>query len=76
MLRLSRAQQLLRETSRSILEVGVATGFGSPSQFCKAFRRSLGMTPSAARQQDWGGDPQCADHYRSALPYGVETRLG
>ena len=38
-LRLSRAKQLLRETSLSVLQVSVATGFGSPSQFSRAFKR-------------------------------------
>ncbi len=49
-LRLGRARQLLRETSRSILEVGMATGFGSPSQFCRAFHRSFGVTPTVTRR--------------------------
>lgn len=51
-LRLDRARQLLRETSHSILEVGMATGFASSSQFCRAFGRSFGITPNAARRRD------------------------
>lgn len=48
-LRLARSRQLLRETSLSMLEVGLATGFGSASQFSRTFRRSFGMTPREAR---------------------------
>jgi transcriptional regulator GlxA family with amidase domain len=51
-LRLARAQQLLRETSRSMLEVAMATGFGSASQFSRAFRREFAMAPREARQRD------------------------
>jgi transcriptional regulator GlxA family with amidase domain len=48
-LRLRRAQQLLRETSLSVLEVALATGFASASQFSRAFRRTLGCSPREAR---------------------------
>lgn len=51
-LRLSRARQLLRETSRSILEVALATGFASASQFSRAFNRMFGMPPRAARRRE------------------------
>lgn len=44
-LRLSRAKQLLRETSLSVVQVSVATGFGSPSQFSRAFKRICGVAP-------------------------------
>jgi transcriptional regulator GlxA family with amidase domain len=48
-LRLARSRQLLRETSLSILEVALATGFASASQFSRAFRRAFGHTPREAR---------------------------
>ena len=51
-LRLSRSRQLLRETSLSILEVALATGFASASQFSRAFRKSFGFSPRKARQRD------------------------
>lgn len=51
-LRLGRSRQLLRETSLSILEVALATGFASASQFSRAFRRSFGSTPREARVLD------------------------
>jgi transcriptional regulator GlxA family with amidase domain len=44
-LRLERARQLLRETSLAIVEVALATGFGSASQFARAFRREFGHPP-------------------------------
>jgi len=47
--RLERARQLLRETTLPILDVAVATGFGSSSQFARAYSRSFGETPSRTR---------------------------
>jgi transcriptional regulator GlxA family with amidase domain len=51
-LRLGRARQLLRETSLSILEVALATGFTSASQFSRAFRRQLKSAPREVRRRD------------------------
>lgn len=51
-LRLGRSRQLLRETSLSVLEVALAAGFASASQFSRAFRRTFGFTPREARQRD------------------------
>jgi transcriptional regulator GlxA family with amidase domain len=51
-LRLARSQQLLRETSLSILEVALATGFSSASQFSRAFSRKLGFPPRETRRRD------------------------
>ncbi len=51
-LRLGRSRQLLRETSLSILEVALAAGFASASQFSRAFRRAYGITPRDARRRD------------------------
>jgi transcriptional regulator GlxA family with amidase domain len=49
-LRLGRARQLLRESSLPIVEVAVATGFGSASQFSRAYRRAFGVQPSQVRR--------------------------
>jgi transcriptional regulator GlxA family with amidase domain len=50
-LRLARSRQLLRETSLSVVEVALATGFASASQFARAFRRAFGSSPREAAQR-------------------------
>ena len=47
--RMSRAADLLRETDAPIQEIAAAVGYGEPSQFTKAFRRSFGITPTVYR---------------------------
>ena len=48
-IRLQRARQLLRQTSHSIVEISVSTGFVSSSHFSKAYREMYGHSPSAER---------------------------
>jgi transcriptional regulator GlxA family with amidase domain len=48
-LRLERARQLLRETTLPVLDVALATGFASSSQFARAYRRAFGEPPSETR---------------------------
>jgi transcriptional regulator GlxA family with amidase domain len=48
-LRLQRARQLLRETALPVLDVAVATGFSSSSQFARAYRRAFGQAPHRTR---------------------------
>ncbi|MEZ5874414.1 MAG: GlxA family transcriptional regulator [Hyphomicrobiales bacterium] len=48
-LRLERARQLLRETTLPVLDVALATGFASPSQFARAYRNAFGEPPSRTR---------------------------
>ncbi len=43
--RVTRAQQLIRETSRSLIEIGLEVGYGSASHFAQVFRRIAGVTP-------------------------------
>jgi transcriptional regulator GlxA family with amidase domain len=50
-LRLERARQLLRETSLPVLDVALATGFASSSQFARAYRGAFGEPPSRTRGQ-------------------------
>jgi AraC family transcriptional regulator len=47
--RITRAQQLIRETSRSLIEIGLEVGYTSPSHFAKRFRRVTGVTPTEFR---------------------------
>jgi AraC family transcriptional regulator len=47
--RITRAQQLIRETSRSLIDVGLEIGYSSPSHFAQVFRRVVGVTPTAFR---------------------------
>lgn len=47
--RISRAETLIRETSRSIIDIGMDIGYTSPSYFSKVFARIVGVTPTAFR---------------------------
>ncbi len=47
--RVTRAQQLIRETSRNLIEVGLEVGYASPSHFAQVFRRVVGVTPTEFR---------------------------
>jgi len=48
-LRLERARQLLRETTLPVLDVALATGFASSSQFARAYASAFGEPPSRTR---------------------------
>ena len=48
-LRLERARQLLRETTLPVLDVALATGFSSASQFARAYAKAFGEPPSRTR---------------------------
>lgn len=47
--RITLAQQLIRETSRSLIEVALEVGYTSPSSFARVFRRVTGVTPTGFR---------------------------
>ncbi len=47
--RITRGQQLIRETSRSLIEIALEVGYTSPSSFSKVFRRVTGVTPMEFR---------------------------
>ncbi|MBV9489475.1 MAG: helix-turn-helix transcriptional regulator [Verrucomicrobia bacterium] len=48
--RMLRAQQLIRETSRSLIEIGLEVGYCSPSHFAQVFRREVGVAPTQFRR--------------------------
>src|ERR1043166_4482311 len=47
--RVTRAQQLIREPSRTLIDVGLEVGYNSPSHFAQVFRRVVGVTPTQFR---------------------------
>ena len=47
--RILRAQQLIRETSRSLIQIALEVGYSSPSHFAQVFRRTVGMAPTEFR---------------------------
>ncbi|MEM1256762.1 MAG: AraC family transcriptional regulator [Cyanobacteria bacterium P01_H01_bin.21] len=49
--RMEQAQRLLEEHELSITTIAERVGHASPSQFCHAFKRHTGMTPSQYRRQ-------------------------
>jgi AraC family transcriptional regulator len=49
-LRMERARRLLRETNRSIIEIGLNVGYTSPSHFSRIFHREVGISPSRYRR--------------------------
>lgn len=49
-LRMARARQLLLETQRSIIDIGLDVGYSSPSHFSQVFKREVGVTPSQYRK--------------------------
>lgn len=50
-LRLQRARRMLRQTSQSILQIGLACGFASGPHFSNAYRAHFGHTPRDERSQ-------------------------
>jgi AraC family transcriptional regulator len=48
-LRVQEAQRLLRETDRSVIDVGLDVGYSSPSHFAQVFRRAVGVSPTEYR---------------------------
>lgn len=50
-LRLNVARRLLRETSKSVVEIALEVGYTNPSHFAQLFRRETGLAPSDYRRQ-------------------------
>ena len=47
--RMQRAEELLAHTTKSIIDIAHATGFGSHSHFTRSFRERRGVTPTVWR---------------------------
>ncbi len=56
-LRLEQARQLLRQSDKTILQVGLACGFSSASYFSTAYRNHYGITPREERKRDTESNP-------------------
>ena len=50
-LRLNRARQMLRQSSKSIIQIGLSCGFSSGPHFSSAYRNHFGVTPRDDRQR-------------------------
>ena len=50
--RIQHAQELLRETRKSMLEIACEVGFSNTQQFQQLFRRIVGMRPPEYRKQN------------------------
>jgi transcriptional regulator GlxA family with amidase domain len=55
-LRLNKARQLLMQTSKSIIQIGLSCGFSSGPHFSSAYRNFFGVTPREDRNQHRGGN--------------------
>ncbi len=49
-LRIAAARRLLRETERSVIEIGSDIGYSNPSHFARIFRKETGLTPTQYRR--------------------------
>lgn len=50
-LRMSKSQELLRDTARPIIEIGMDVGYTSPSHFAHVFRKETGLSPHEYRER-------------------------
>ena len=57
-LRLNKARQMLMQTSKSIIQIGLSCGFSSGPHFSSAYRNFFGTTPREDRNQHRSGMPQ------------------
>jgi AraC family transcriptional regulator len=53
-MRLELAKRMLADRHRSMADIALATGFSSQSNFARAFRDAIGMTPGAYRSSQIG----------------------
>lgn len=48
-MRMNRAKELLWESSKSVTDVAMEIGYGTPQYFCKVFKKEVGISPTAYR---------------------------
>jgi AraC family transcriptional regulator len=48
---MSKAQELLRETTKPVIEIGMDVGYTSPSHFSHVFRKETGLSPHEYRER-------------------------
>jgi len=68
--RLTRSQELLTDESLTVAEIGYQLGFSSHAHFCTAFRRRIGLSPTAWRAQRRGP----AINHRGDLGFSTSTQ--
>ncbi len=56
-LRLNKARQMLMQTSKSIIQIGLSCGFSSGPHFSSAYRNFFGATPREDRNQRRSANP-------------------
>ena len=49
--RLQRARALLQQTDRQVVDIAIASGFGSAAHFSRAYRQFFNIAPSQDRHQ-------------------------
>lgn len=52
--RIAQAKEMLRQSADSVTEIGRRVGFHDPAYFSRVFRRLVGVSPNAYRQDDGG----------------------
>lgn len=72
MLRLRKARGLLWNSQKSITEIALECGFGSPQYFSRVFHSYTGKTPSQYRTIWYGKIAECADN----MPEADDELLG
>jgi len=66
--RIDLAKERLRDPRGSVLEAGLAAGFQNPSHFARAFRKWVGISPSAFRSEEPRNVPTHRPLSRDAPP--------
>ena len=68
--RIGRACEMLKEGAQGATDAGIAVGFEDASHFSRAFRRVVGISPSAFQRRE--ADARMADDYWSPMPVAAQ----